>query len=155
MTRHETREYAFILLFEAMLRNEEAQSTEFLYALTEEMIGLHVTDEVAAFVTGVLNHREELDEIIAKYSEKRSLSRVAAVNRTILRLALYELRYTPKTPINVVISEAVALSQAYAYAEDTAFINGVLGTYARNAVSKQNLLNTEEEKNDHGADSGA
>lgn len=131
MTRHETREYAFLLLFEAMLRQEEDQPAEFLFALTEEMLGLHVTDQVAAYVTGVLEQRQQLDEIIASYSQTRSLSRMAAVNRTILRLALYELRNLPDIPQNVVISEAVALSQAYAYAEDTAFINGVLGRYAR------------------------
>ena len=78
-----------------------------------------------------MSQTEELDNIISEYSKQRSLNRVPAVNRSILRLALYELKNLPQTPVNVVISEAVHLSQAYAYAEDTAFINGVLGAYAR------------------------
>ena len=97
----------------------------------EEMLELPVPEKVKQYVSGVMSQTEELDNIISEYSKQRSLNRVPAVNRSILRLALYELKNLPQTPVNVVISEAVHLSQAYAYAEDTAFINGVLGAYAR------------------------
>ena len=127
MTKHETREYAFLLLYEAMVRTEELNTIEDLYASTEEMLELPIPEKVKQYVSGVMSQTEELDSIIAAHSKQRSLNRVPAVNRSILRLALYEL----KTPVNVVISEAVHLSQAYAYPEDTAFINGVLGAYAR------------------------
>lgn len=148
MTKHETREYAFIILYEAMLRDEETESLESLYQSTEELVDLPITVGVKTYVSGVLSCKEELDQIIAQYSEKRSLNRVAAVNRIILRLALYELRHMPQTPVNVVISEAVALSQAYAYPEDTSFINGVLGAYARSIPAKT------EEETTNVADSG-
>lgn len=131
MTKHETREYAFLLLYEAIMQAEELGSLEELYASTEEMLEMHVSDRMKTYVNGVMSQSEALDEIIAAHSKQRSLSRVPAINRTILRLALFELRNMPDTPVNVVISEAVSLSQAYAYAEDTAFINGVLGAYAR------------------------
>ena len=88
-------------------------------------------DSDCAITFDTRNGTEELDSIIAAHSKQRSLNRVPAVNRSILRLALYELKNMPQTPVNVVISEAVHLSQAYAYPEDTAFINGVLGAYAR------------------------
>lgn len=131
MTKHETREYAFLLLYEAMVRAEELTTIEDLYASTEEMLELPVPEKVKQYVSGVMSQTEELDNIISEYSKQRSLNRVPVVNRSILRLALYELKNLPQTPVNVVISEAVHLSQAYAYAEDTAFINGVLGAYAR------------------------
>ena len=131
MTKHETREYAFLLLYEAMVRAEELTTIEDLYASTEEMLELPVPEKVKQYVSGVMSQTEELDNIISEYSKQRSLNRVPAVNRSILRLALYELKNLPQTPVNVVLSEAVHLSQAYAYAEDTAFINGVLGDYAR------------------------
>lgn len=131
MTKHETREYAFLLLYEAMVRAEEIDSIEALYTSTEEMLELPVPDRVKRYVSGVLSQTQELDQIIEAHSKQRSLSRVPAINRSILRLALYELKNMPDIPVNVVISEAVRLSQAYAYAEDTAFINGVLGAYAR------------------------
>lgn len=131
MTKHETREYAFLLLYEAMVRAEEMSTIEELYASTEEMLELPVPEKVKQYVSGTMAQLEELDSIISGYSKQRSLNRVPAVNRSILRLALYELKNMPQTPVNVVISEAVHLSQAYAYPEDTAFINGVLGAYAR------------------------
>lgn len=145
--RHQNREYAFLLLYEAMVRAEEISDLEALYASTEELLELPVPARVKAYVNGVMAQVTELDAIIEAYSPQRSLNRVAAVNRSILRLALYELRAIPETPVNVVISEAVALSQAYAYPEDTAFINGVLGKYARSV--------RQEEAKPDGADTGA
>ncbi len=129
--KHKNREYAFLLLYEAIMRSEELQTVEDLYASTEEMLELPIPEQVKKLVFGVMTQAEELDAIIEAHSKQRSLKRVPMINRTILRLALYELRNIPETPVNVVISEAVALSQGYAYSEDTAFINGVLGTYAR------------------------
>ena len=111
MTKHETREYAFLLLYEAMVRAEELTTIEDLYASTEEMLELPVPEKVKQYVSGVMSQTEELDNIISEYSKQRSLNRVPAVNRSILRLALYELKNLPQTPVNVVISEAVHLSQ--------------------------------------------
>ena len=140
MTKHETREYAFLLLYEAMVRTEELNTIEDLYASTEEMLELPIPEKVKQYVSGVMSQTEELDSIIAAHSKQRSLNRVPAVNRSILRLALYELKNMPQTPVNVVISEAVHLSQAYAYPEDTAFINGVLGAYARSKPAARRTL---------------
>lgn len=131
MTKHEIREYAFLLLYEAMVRAEEVQSIEELYVSTEEMLEIPIPEQVKKYVSGVMTQVQSLDKIIENYSKQRSLNRVPMINRTILRLALYELQELTSIPVNVVISEAVAISQAYAYPEDTAFINGVLGAYAR------------------------
>ena len=90
--------------------------------------GLTVRAEAAE---GVLAEEATLDELIASFSTKRAFSRIARVNVILLRIAMYELRHRPETPVNVVISEAVALSQIYATQEDTAFINGVLATYIK------------------------
>ena len=98
MTKHEIREYAFLLLYEAMVQGIHAEETADLYATTEEMLNLPVGDRVKRLVDGVLTHTEELDAIIEAHSKQRTLNRVPAVNRTILRLALYELRTIPETP---------------------------------------------------------
>jgi N utilization substance protein B len=148
MTKHETREYAFLLLYEAMVRAEELNTIEELYASTEEMLEHPVPERVKKIVSGVLSQVEELDEIIASYSKQRSLNRVPAINRSILRLALYELKNISDTPVNVVVSEAVQLSQGYAYPEDTSFVNGVLGAYVR-AMPK-----AEKEDEENGTGSG-
>ena len=96
MTKHETREYAFLLLYEAMVRAEELTTIEDLYASTEEMLELPIPEKVKQYVSGVMSQTEELDNIISEYSKQRSLNRVPAVNRSILRLALYELKNPPR-----------------------------------------------------------
>ena len=129
MTRHEVRECAFLILFEMTFREDE--TAEEMYSLAEEVQELTVNDAVRTMVEGVLLHKETLDEIIAKYSTKRSLSRLPKLNLTILRLALFEILYDDTMPDNAAISEAITLAGAYTYQEDTAFINGVLGAYMR------------------------
>ena len=59
----------------------------------EEMLELPIPEKVKQYVSGVMSQTEELDNIISEYSKQRSLNRVPAVNRSILRLALYELRH--------------------------------------------------------------
>lgn len=82
-------------------------------------------------VNGVVAHEAELDEIISAYSTKRVINRIPKINLSILRLALYEIRYDAQMPMNAAIAEAISLAKAYGYQEDISFINGVLGNYAR------------------------
>ena len=133
MTKTQCRENAFLLLFEASLRDD---SPEELYRLAEEVGEIGINDRVRSLVEGVLAQAGELDEIIASYSKKRAVSRIPRVNLIVLRLAIYELRNIPETPVNVAVSEAVNLAQKYAGSEDSAFINGVLGAYSRSLPSR-------------------
>ncbi|MGN0593072.1 MAG: transcription antitermination factor NusB [Ruminococcus sp.] len=149
MTRHEVRECAFLILFEMTFREDEP--VQEMYELAEEVQDLTVNDAVKEMVEGVLVHKDALDAIIAEYSKKRSLSRLPKMNLTILRLALYEILYDDTMPDNVAISEAITLSNAYSYQEDTAFINGVLGAYTRenrrgaeSAQTAENAVESEE-----------
>ena len=87
-------------------------------------------------VNGVVMHQAELDEIISAYSTKRVLNRIPKINLSILRLALYEIRYDAQMPMNAAISEAISLAKAYGYQEDISFVNGVLGNYARDHVKE-------------------
>lgn len=129
ITRHEVRECAFLILFEISFREDD--TIDEMYQLAEEIQGLTVTEAVREMVEGVLLHRDTLDEIIAQYSTKRSISRLPRLNLTILRLALFEILYDDTMPDNAAISEAITLAGEYTYQEDTAFINGVLGAYVR------------------------
>ncbi len=128
MTKHQCRENAFLLLFEASFRDD---TPEELYSVAEEIAEIEINDRVKNFVEGVITQKDEIDNIISSYSTKRAINRIPRINLIILRLAIYELLNMPETPVNVVVSEAVGLSEIYAIAEDTAFINGVLGAYAR------------------------
>jgi N utilization substance protein B len=77
-------------------------------------------------VSGIAQHREELDALIARYSEHWRLERMALVDRNLLRLATYELLYHPEVPAKVVINEAVELAKRFGAEESGAFVNGLL-----------------------------
>lgn len=128
MTRREIRDSAFKLVFEQLLRDDDINE---LYAIAEDIDEITVNDEVKKIVEGTLEHRGELDNIIASYSRSRELSRIPKLNLAILRIALYESIYDDNTPMNAAISEAIRLSMNYTYQEDTAFINGLLGAFSR------------------------
>ena len=80
---------------------------------------------------GVLNHLEEIDGLIAETAKGWTLERMALVDLTILRLAVWEMLYDPRVPGNVSIAEAMELTERYSDPDDKAFVNGILGTILR------------------------
>ncbi len=87
-------------------------------------------------VEGVRAHQEELDVLIRRYSEHWRLERMAAVDRNLLRLALFELLHQPDIPAKVVINEAVELAKRYGSEMSGAFVNGILDRI-RQAVGRE------------------
>lgn len=85
-----------------------------------------IPDYLRELVVGVGEHREELDRLIIRYSEHWRLERMVAVDRNLLRLAVYELLYRPDIPAKVVINEAVELAKRYGTEASGAFVNGLL-----------------------------
>lgn len=124
--RRDVRDSAFKILFEQLLRNDPVEE---LYAIAEEIEDMIINDSVKEMVNGTMAHLEELDSIIGCYSKSRELNRIPAVNRTILRIALYEILYDADTPRRAAINEAVLLAKEYGYDTDVSFVNGVLGAY--------------------------
>ena len=80
---------------------------------------------------GVESHREELDTEIAALARGWDLNRIAALEKSILRVALFELRHRDDIPDEVAIDEAVSLAKRYCGADAPGFVNGILGTAAR------------------------
>jgi N utilization substance protein B len=72
-------------------------------------------------------HRPELDELISKHSRGWALSRIAPLERSIMRTALYEAVHEDDVPVEVAIDEAVELTKEYCGADAPGFVNGVLG----------------------------
>lgn len=87
-------------------------------------------------VRGVMEHRDELDRIIRRHARNWALDRMALVDRQIMRIALYELLYQPRTPPAVCINEAIDIAKMFSTAESGHFINGVLDA-ARRARAAQ------------------
>ena len=88
--------------------------------------------DVAAFahhlIQGVLQHRQEVDSIISKYAPSWPVEQLPAVDRGILRIAIYELLIDSGTPHKVAINEAVELAKTFGGENSPKFINGVLGS---------------------------
>jgi N utilization substance protein B len=86
--------------------------------------------EVIAFaeslVAGTTAHLAEIDAVIQRASRNWRLERMARVDRNVLRLATYELRYLPDVPAKVVLNEAIEVARRYGAQESPAFVNGIL-----------------------------
>lgn len=128
MTRRELREAVFLLLFQ-----NEISGTD-IYETAEscvEAFDMELSSEAKDISSKVVLKYDELDEIIGRYSETREVSRISKINKTILRLAIYEIYYCPNVPDVVAANEAVELSKKYAEKKDSGFINAVLGSCIR------------------------
>ncbi len=88
-------------------------------------------------VRGVLEHRETLDQRIADKSKNWAISRMARVDLSILRLAVFELLFRPDIPKNVTINEAIEVAKKYGTEESPAFVNGILDEIASTLPNKE------------------
>ncbi len=118
MSQDEPRDLALQALYQAEIAGDSA-----------DLQGL--TGRVGVLVHGVLEHKEELDNEIESASEHWSVARMPVIDRSILRIGLYELRHATDTPTAVVVSEAVRLAKTYSTERSGAFVNGVLASLAR------------------------
>ena len=87
-------------------------------------------------VAGVANRSEELNEIIQKYSIGWDVSRISKLARTIMQLAIFEILYVTDVPTGVAISEAVRIAKMYDGDDTGAFVNGILGAFARDLTAE-------------------
>lgn len=131
MKRRTARENAFIAAFEATFHSCELDQ---IIAYSREC-GEYAVDEYGeALLVNYAAHLSEIDDMIrSKLKEGWSLERLPRVNRTLLRLAVAEMRFCGNTDMDsIVINETVELAKKYAAGEeDYQFINGVLGSIAR------------------------
>lgn len=86
---------------------------------------------------GAVSHLKEVDELIRSRAENWRISRMAIVDRNILRLAIYEFLFEPETPKTVVINEALEIARKFSTFEATQFINGILDAIKRDLENEQ------------------
>ena len=128
MTRHESRQEAFCLLFEKTFT--EMDIDEIIQGATETR-ELSVNDFTLQLAKGTVEHLDEIDALIESKLKNWKLSRISKVSLSILRMAVYELKYLTDVPSSVAINEAVELAKQYASEDDYSFVNGVLGNVAK------------------------
>jgi len=88
---------------------------------------------------GAIKHLEQIDALIASRAENWRISRMAVVDRNILRLAIYEFLYEGSTPATVAINEALEIARRFSTFEATQFINGILDAIKRDLEGNQNV----------------
>ena len=128
MTRRESREQAFALLFEKSFRDKpvEELAVEAAEARDAGTSGFSMT-----LARGAEAHLDEIDERIAACSLKWTKERISRVAMAVMRVSVYEMLYEGDIPASVSINEAVELAKKYGGEDDSAFVNGILGTIAR------------------------
>ncbi len=131
MNRRKAREYALQMLFQSEFSGADGQRK------VPEGIGPGKDDkeETTRFAMdicrGTLNHLEEIDGVIGEAAEHWELGRMAAVDRNILRFAVYEILYRKDIPAAVTINEALEIAKKYSSLESVPFINGLLDRVAK------------------------
>lgn len=93
-----------------------------------------------SLISGVNSHRVEIDNLIDKYAVNWRISRIAAVDRNIIRVAVFELCYGGDVPATVAINEAIDIAKRFSTDDAASFINGILDAVRKNEnVNKVNV----------------
>lgn len=128
--RHLARAIAMQSLFEWDFRGNP---TAVLPAIIEHNVqefgaGLGHAEFTEEIVDGVIKHLNEIDELISKYAPSWPINQITIVDRNILRIGVYELKFCPDMPPRVAINEAIEIAKSYGGPSSGKFVNGVLGS---------------------------
>lgn len=150
MTRANARELAVHLIYGRDFTGEEPEQVVSIRLANEYYEKLSQENDIYSerpggreiayldkVVSGVANRSEDLNTTIQKYAIGWDISRISRLTRAIMQLAIYEIQYVEDVPTGVAVSEAVRLAKKYDGDDTGAFVNGILGSFARS-------LNAEE-----------
>ncbi len=128
--RHLARSIAMQSLFEWDFRGEPTAAVPAIvdHNLTEFGPGLEEQAFAKTLVDGVLEHRSEIDSILTHYAPSWPIGQITIVDRNILRIGIYELKFSSDVPPKVAINEAIEIAKSYGGPSSGKFINGVLGS---------------------------
>jgi N utilization substance protein B len=134
--RRRARECALQMLFSYDVTHSSVEE------LTETYWGemAEAAEDVRVFanelVVGTISHLDEIDELIRLRTEHWRITRMAIVDRNLLRLAIFEFLHQPTTPMTVAINEALEIARRFSTHEATQFINGILDAIKRDVESQ-------------------
>lgn len=129
-TRHQSREAALGFLYQKDSHVESVTDTPHKYIKHFDVAEAH-QEFFLRLVEGVVEHQAELDKEIETSAEHWKLYRMQRIDRSILRMASWEIFYCPETDHQVIINEAVELAKTFGSQDSAAFVNGILDRIAR------------------------
>lgn len=123
--RTKAREAAIQILYQIEMTQDPHEKARQVY-WENNPVDSEIREFADRLVIGVAQHQKPIDQRIAKCADNWDITRMAAVDKNILRLASYELLYTEEIPPKVAINEAVELAKKYGDTDSSKFVNGVL-----------------------------
>ncbi len=143
--RHLARSIAMQSLFEWDFKGNPTAILPMIVKHNSEEFapGLEEKEFTEQIVNGVLDHLKEIDELISRFAPSWPIGQITLVDRNILRIGVYELKFSKDIPPKVAINEAIELAKSFGGASSGKFVNGVLGSmYVE--IQKKNPSTTEK-----------
>ncbi len=138
--RHRARQIALQALYEIDLTNHPpGQVLQRHMEAIDPPLPKGAAHLLQDLVVGVMDRRDDLDRVIAYFAPEWPVSQIAAIDRNILRMALWEMNFND-TPIKVAINEAVELAKEFGAETSSRFVNGVLGAATRKQGEMEAIL---------------
>ncbi len=143
MSRKAAREVAVHIVYDYGFNNEIGEeslqhflSDEFAESISSDteiysQVGKSQHLYISNIVNGIAQKRDEIDELIRKYSVGWNLNRISRIAMAIMRVAVYESKYVEDVSEKIAINEAVEIAKKYDTSETASFINGILGSIVR------------------------
>lgn len=128
-TRRNLRERAFQALLSLEFGGDHLTASHFAYThdVKEEIDEVNLPVYLLSIVQGVVSHQEELDQQLAsKLKSGWTMERLTSIDRTLLRLGLYEMNYFEDTPARVALNEVIELAKTFSDPTSSKFVNGLL-----------------------------
>src|SRR3989339_406041 len=128
--RHLARSIAMQVLYQWDFRGRQTDKLPEIVQQNIEEFGQGLEEDkkyIDETVQGVVDHLEDIDGTIAQYATNWSLEQITIVDRNVLRIGVYELKYNPEIPAKVAINEAIEVAKSYGGSASGKFVNGVLG----------------------------
>ncbi len=137
-TRHLSRSIVLQTMFEWDFNKlPEAKLPELLaHNLKEFGPGLEDPSFPQKLLAAVMSCRQEIDALVVQYAPEWPLAQITVVDRNVLRIGIYELKYDPEIPARVAIDEAIELAKGFGGPASGKFVNGVLGTMYKEMMEK-------------------
>lgn len=123
MKRRTARKKALQALFQIDIAHTSPKE-----AIEHVLQGEEADEFLTRLVEGTNHHMQEIDEMIKPFLVNWKIERLAAVDRTILRMAVYEMKYEKDIPVNVTLNEAIELAKTFGDEKSGRFVNGVLSS---------------------------
>ncbi|NLT94558.1 MAG: transcription antitermination factor NusB [Clostridia bacterium] len=131
MKRRQIREIAFQIIYQIDVGKNDVE-TSLLQRIEENDMNEKDQAFCRRLVTGTIEKLSEIDRLIEKYALEWKVDRMLSVDRNILRLAIFEMKFLTETPPKVALNEAIELAKKYGSEESPKFINGILDRIINN-----------------------